>query len=54
MIKSRTNEENGTKGGEAAGTHRICLGITKYFAEAILHAVCFGAVVLLAEPGGLC
>lgn len=54
MIKSRTNEENGTKGGEAARTCRMYLGITKYFAEAILHAMYFRAVVLLAEPGGLC
>lgn len=53
-IKSRTNEEDGTKEGEAAGTCRICLGITEYSAEAILHAVYFRAVALLAEPGGLC
>lgn len=42
------------KEGEAAGTCRICLGITKYFAEAILHAVYFRGVVLLAGPGGFC
>ena len=49
--KSIINEENGTKKGEAAGTCRICLGITKYFAEAILHAVYFIAVALLIPSG---
>lgn len=34
-MKSRTNEENGTKEEEAAGTCRMCLGIAEGFAGAI-------------------
>lgn len=48
-IKSRTNEENGTKEEEAAGNCRMCLGIARGFAEVACGV--FQSRAVLAELG---